>query len=303
MVIAEMIATGDLEQLTRPGLELDLSPARQRSTGRCFGEGIGLGHVVLHEPRIVVTNLLNEDAEHELGRLAEALGSLSAVHRRHAGAPRRRRSRATASSRCSKPSAVLRRVRRLEEAIRNRSDGGSGGRACAERHAGAACCALTDPVSARADAAISTTSSNRLLRQLIGPAGRRMSGQLAAEGRHHRRPLRWALPSCSTMPASKLRGLVLEDGAAQTAHVTIVAKALGIATVGHVENVLTLVTDGDAIIVDGSSGMVHIRPPPDVEAAYAEKVRFRAQPAGGLSRAAARSRRATTRDGVRDRIC
>ena len=75
MVIAEMVATGDLARLSRPGMELDLS--RPVSfTGVSFNDGVGLGHVVLHEPRIVVTNLFNEDSEEEIRRLEESLGSL-----------------------------------------------------------------------------------------------------------------------------------------------------------------------------------------------------------------------------------
>ena len=75
MVIAEMIATGDLARLNRTGVELDLS--RPVSfTGSSFNDGIGLGHVVLHEPRIVVTNLFNEDSEEEVRRLDTSLGSL-----------------------------------------------------------------------------------------------------------------------------------------------------------------------------------------------------------------------------------
>src|SRR5690606_39761722 len=75
MVIAEMIASGDLARLTRTGLELDVSrPVTVR--GMPFNEGVGLGHVVLHEPRIVVTNLFNEDSEQEVARLEHALGSL-----------------------------------------------------------------------------------------------------------------------------------------------------------------------------------------------------------------------------------
>ena len=35
--------------------------------------------------------------------------------------------------------------------------------------------------------------------------------------------------------------------------------------------------NGDAIIVDGDEGAIHLRPQPDLEAAYAEKVRFRAR--------------------------
>src|SRR5690554_5745875 len=75
MVIAEMIATGDLARLAQPGIELDLSrPVTLK--GAAFNDGVGLGHVRLHEPRIVVTNLFNEDSETELQRLEKALGSL-----------------------------------------------------------------------------------------------------------------------------------------------------------------------------------------------------------------------------------
>src|SRR5690606_16354911 len=75
MVIAEMIATGDVARLNRPGIELDL--ARPISiTGKPFAEGVALGHVVLHEPRIVVTNLFAEDTDAELKRLEAAVGSL-----------------------------------------------------------------------------------------------------------------------------------------------------------------------------------------------------------------------------------
>ena len=73
-----------------------------------------------------------------------------------------------------------------------------------------------------------------------------------------------------------VRGLVLEEGT-PTSHVTIVARALGIATAGRVRDAVSLVESGDPVIVDGTTGEVHIRPAPDVEAAYAEKVRFRAK--------------------------
>jgi phosphotransferase system enzyme I (PtsP) len=75
---------------------------------------------------------------------------------------------------------------------------------------------------------------------------------------------------------SRLRGLVLEEGGPNS-HVAIVARALGIAATGQIDNATGLVDPGDAIIVDGSSGEIHVRPPPDIEAAYAEKVRFRAR--------------------------
>ena len=74
----------------------------------------------------------------------------------------------------------------------------------------------------------------------------------------------------------RLRGLVLEEGG-PTSHVAIVARALGIAAVGEIANATGLVESGDAIIVDGSTGEVHVRPPPDIESAYAERVRLRAR--------------------------
>jgi phosphotransferase system, enzyme I, PtsP len=69
---------------------------------------------------------------------------------------------------------------------------------------------------------------------------------------------------------------VLEEGG-PTSHVSIVARALGIPTVGEIENATGQVESGDAIIVDGTTGQVHMRPPSDVEAAFAERVRLRAR--------------------------
>ena len=74
----------------------------------------------------------------------------------------------------------------------------------------------------------------------------------------------------------RLRGLVLEEGTANS-HVAIVARALGIPAVGEVENAIGIADPGDAIIVDGTSGSIYIRPSAEVESAYAERVRFRAR--------------------------
>ena len=73
-----------------------------------------------------------------------------------------------------------------------------------------------------------------------------------------------------------VRGLVLEEGT-PTSHVVIVARALGIPTVGQTDGVVSLCEDGDAIIIDGDMGHVHLRPPSDVEASYIDQVRFRAR--------------------------
>ncbi len=69
---------------------------------------------------------------------------------------------------------------------------------------------------------------------------------------------------------------MLEDGAA-TNHVVIVARAMGIPVAGQVQGVVSMAENNDAIIVDGDDGKVHLRPQSDVEAAYSEKVKFRAK--------------------------
>ena len=77
MVLAEMIASGELSALAQPGAE----PAARHSlhkTGAILSDGIALGHVVLHEPRVVITNYIAEDLPKEIKRLDTALAKLRA---------------------------------------------------------------------------------------------------------------------------------------------------------------------------------------------------------------------------------
>jgi phosphotransferase system enzyme I (PtsP) len=133
--------------------------------------------------------------------------------------------------------------------------------------------------------------ANRLMRQL--------TGQDHAPAKEHL-PDNAIIVARSMGPAalldydrSRLRGLVLEEGGA-TSHVAIVARALGIAAVGQIENAAGLVDPGDAIIVDGTEGEIHVRPAPDIQSAYGEKVRFRARRQAQYQ--ALRSRPTVTRD-------
>src|SRR2546425_11732006 len=72
MVLAEMIASGELSAIAKPGAE----PAARRPlhlVGTALNEGIALGHVVLHEPRVVVTDVIADDVPKERARLDAAL--------------------------------------------------------------------------------------------------------------------------------------------------------------------------------------------------------------------------------------
>src|SRR5689334_3221033 len=94
----------------------------------------------------------------------------------------------------------------------------------------------------------------------------------------------------------RLRGLVLEEGTANS-HVSIVARALGIPAVGEVPNAPGIADPGDAIIVDGISGEIYVRPSAEIESAYAERVRFRARRQAQY--VALRDKPCVTRDGQR----
>jgi phosphotransferase system enzyme I (PtsP) len=63
-----------------------------------------------------------------------------------------------------------------------------------------------------------------------------------------------------------------------------------------VGNIVSLAESGNAIIVDGDEGIVYLRPAPDVETAYVEKVRFRARRQAELDEL--RELPARTKDGV-----
>jgi phosphotransferase system enzyme I (PtsP) len=69
----------------------------------------------------------------------------------------------------------------------------------------------------------------------------------------------------------KLRGVVLEEGSVGS-HAAIVARALAIPLVIHAERIKTEALNGDAILVDGDQGIVHLRPDDIVTKAFREKI-------------------------------
>ncbi|MBT9373138.1 phosphoenolpyruvate--protein phosphotransferase [Rhizobium sp. CSW-27] len=273
MVIAEMIATGELKKITQPGLELDLTrPITIEADG--YNEGIGLGHVVLHEPRIVVTNLLNDDAEKEIIRLAEAIGSLrlsidDMLSRREVAQEGEHREVLETYRMFAHDQGW---VRRMEEAIRN----GLTAEAAVEKvqsDTKARMMRLTDPYL-RERMHDFDDLANRLLRQLTGFSGRDFDDAFPTDAVIFARAMGAA--ELLDYPRANIRGLVLEDGAV-TSHVVIVARAMGIPVIGQATGVVALAENRDPVIIDGDDGQVHLRPMADMVKAYEEKVRLRAR--------------------------
>jgi len=291
MVLAEMIASGELSALAPPGQE----PAARRPLhlpGEGLAEGVGLGHVVLHEPRIQVTKLIADDPNREMVRLETAIEALRAeidhmlddedVARGGEHKDILEAYRMFAHDRGF--------VRRLKEAIGT----GITAEAAVERVQSdnrARMMRQTDPYLRERMHDLDDLA-NRLMRQLTGEKGEvrmELPDNAIVVARH------MGPAALLDYDRTRLRGLVLEEGGA-TSHVAIVARALGIPTVGQAENVTSLADPGDAIIIDGATGEVHLRPTSDVENAYAEKVRFRARRQAQY--AAIRHLPAVTRDGV-----
>ena len=57
----------------------------------------------------------------------------------------------------------------------------------------------------------------------------------------------------------RLKGVLLEEGSL-TAHMTIVARAMGVPVVGRLHDIRHSVEDGEQILVDGDNGSIIIRP-------------------------------------------
>jgi phosphotransferase system enzyme I (PtsP) len=273
MVLAETIASGGFGVTE----EVSAEPRRElaaRFPGLPISEGVALGHVVLHEPRIVVTRLIAEDVEFERRRLSQAIEELTGMidNMLERGD----------LARAGEHREVLEAFRmfahdhgwrrRLDEALLT----GLTAEAAVQRVRNDTRARMLRQIDPHARERLHDIDdlSNRLLRLLSGGAVTAATGNL---------PQDTILIARTMGPAElldydrqRLRGLVLEEGGS-TSHVAIVARALGIAAISQVKGVLEGVEAGDAAIVDAEGGELHVRPTQEVVSAYSDKVRFRAR--------------------------
>jgi len=291
MVLAEMIASGELSSIARPGAEPVARHALNIS-GTALADGIALGHVVLHEPRVVITNVIADDVPRELKRLDAAIATFRAdldrmLEHGDVADGGEHREVLEAYRMFGYDQGWLHKMR---EAVMT----GLTAEAGVER--------VQSDTRARMLRASDPYLRDRLhdLDDLANRLMRVLMGQDHAPSREQL-PENAILVARSMGPAAlldydrkRLRGLVLEEGG-PTSHVSIVARALGIPTVGEIANATGLVEPGDAIIVDGTTGVVHMRPPSDIETAYAERVKLRARRQAQYR--ALRDRPCVTKDG------
>jgi phosphotransferase system enzyme I (PtsP) len=273
MVVAEHLVSG---AVAGSGAAIEITRALATVVrGESISEGIALGHIMLHEPRIVVEKLLADDPAEEMRRLEEAITELRSSldemlgHEHLSGAGEHRE--------VLEAYRMFAHDRGWERRLREAVQGGLTADAAVERVQNGTRARMLrqgDPYWRERQRDLDDLS-DRLLRILAG----RKTGILdPAE-----MPPDTILVARTMGPAelidydrTKLRGLVIEDGSGQS-HVAVVAKALGIAAVGQAEGIVERVLAGDAAIVDAVLGEVHVRPSSEVVSAYTDKVRFRAR--------------------------
>src|SRR3546814_11413380 len=69
----------------------------------------------------------------------------------------------------------------------------------------------------------------------------------------------------------RLKGVVLEEGSL-TAHVTIVARAMGVPVLGRVRDLRMAVSDGDELLLDTTQGQLVVRPTSAMEPAFESRL-------------------------------
>ena len=294
MVLAEIIIDDERIGGKKAALKgITLAPVKpEKFEGKAYAPGLVRGSAHLHLPPVAPSNLLAENIPVEQQRLEEGIKILRAsVDAMVSG-------EAADLSRASKEIYETYRmfaydrkwVGRLREAVAS----GLTSEAAVERVRNehrARLMKASDPYL-RARLHDLEDLANRLIRALMGeqlePGNRKVSEDAILFARE------LGPAELLDYDRQKLRGIVLEEGSASS-HAAIICRALGIPLVGRADGILDLIETGDAVLVDGESGIVHIRPLQTVE----ESFNLRMNVKGELARAyeALKSEPMVTRDG------
>ena len=293
MVIAEM---AELGAFTAEGQKAMAMPHQRpfHAKGIVGQEGVAEGHVLLHEPHIVIANPVADDPEVEMYRLSTAFielqseiddmlsdENLSATGEDRAVFEAYKMFAHDKGWRSRMEDSIVSGLA-AEVAVEKEQ---SNTRTRMER--------VTD-LYLRERLHDLDDLSNRLLRILTG---REQNGAEMWEDA--------ILVARNIGPADlldygrKLKGVVLEEGSVGS-HAVIVARALAIPLVIHAARITRKALNGDEILVDGDAGEAHLRPEESVKLAFHEKVAMREE--AQEEYAALRGLPAESKDGVRIKL-
>ncbi|ARS26748.1 phosphoenolpyruvate-protein phosphotransferase PtsP [Sphingomonas sp. KC8] len=269
MVLAELIAGAELIDEAVRGGNGSRDAGAVRLTGLKLVEGMGRGHVVFHQPRVHIEHTVAEDTEVERQRVYAAFRQM-----------REQIERMTSQAEfgtAGEHQDVLQTYkmfaydegwsRRINEAI----DSGLTAEAAIERvqqRTRMRMREISDPLLADRMHDLEDLS-NRLLRIVSGQLGTAAQIGLRQDSILVARNLGPA--ELLEYDRRRLKGVILEEGSL-TAHVTIVARAMGVPVLGRVREIRQMVQENDLVLLDSTQGAVVIRPSTPMEEAFDAKL-------------------------------
>ena len=265
MVLSELIANAGLVDDTRNSATRAPQAQGQRLSGLKLVDGMGRGHAVYHQPRIVIEHTVAEDTEAERARVYSAFAKMR-------GQIDKMASQADFGG-DGEHREVLDTYRmfaydegwgrRINEAI----DSGLTAEAAIERvqqRTRMRMRQIDDPLLADRMHDLEDLA-NRLLRIVSGQLGTAAQAGLRQDTILIARNLGPA--ELLEYDRRRLKGVLLEEGSL-TAHVTIVARAMGVPVLGRVKDIRQTVVDGDLLLLDVEQASVIVRPTPAIEKAF-----------------------------------
>jgi phosphotransferase system enzyme I (PtsP) len=291
MVLSEMIAAARLVDGARRGRLRSAGPLRL--SGLKLVAGMGRGEAVFHQPRVIVEHTVADDVEAERDRVYSAFRKM----REQIDAMTKEAEFGTAGEH----QEILETYkmfaydegwsRRINEAI----DSGLTAEAAIERvqqRTRARMQDIDDPLLKDRMHDLEDLS-NRLLRIVSGRMGTAAQTGLTRDTVLIARNLGPA--ELLEYDRRRLKGVVLEEGSL-TAHMTIVARAMGVPVVGRLSDIRHSVEEGEQILVDGDNGSVIIRPTKVLLSGFAHRLATRQKKRAEFE--AVRNLPAVTTDGV-----
>jgi phosphotransferase system enzyme I (PtsP) len=272
MVLSELIANADLADTSAAANFRPQSTATIRIPGLKLVEGMASGYAVYHQPRVTIEHTVADDTEAERQRVYAAFAKMREQIERFAS-----QAEFGAGGEHDEVLETYKMfaydegwARRINEAI----DSGLTAEAAIERvqqRTRARMRQIDDPLLADRMHDLEDLS-NRLLRIVSGQMGTAAQGGLRQDTILIARNLGPA--ELLEYDRRRLKGVVLEEGSL-TAHVTIVARAMGVPVLGRVKGVRRAIAEGDLLLLDVTAGNVLARPAAGMEEAFEAKLDLR----------------------------
>lgn len=269
MVLSELIANaGLIDNAERRGSKVQDTSA-QRVGGLKLVDGMASGFAVFHQPRVTIEHTVAEDIEAERHRVYAAFDKMREQIERMAseaefGVEGEHREVLEMYKMFAYDEGWRRRI---NEAI----DSGLTAEAAIERvqqRTRMRMRQIDDPLLADRMHDLEDMA-NRLLRIVSGQLGSAAQAGLRQDTILIARNLGPA--ELLEYDRRRLKGVVLEEGSL-TAHVTIVARAMGVPVLGRVKGVRRMISEGDLVLLDVGQAAAFIRPSPAMEQAFVNRL-------------------------------